>query len=57
MKEKYTAEELGLDSNLPDLETITNKFLLLQITVLPKVENAIVGDFVVPKITHMSNEL
>jgi len=56
LKEKYTAEELGLDSNLPDLEIPIKEILTASDYGSPQGrKRAIVGDFVMPKVTHSNN--
>jgi DNA (cytosine-5)-methyltransferase 1 len=56
LKEKYTAKELGLDSNLPDLLIPIKEILTASDYGSPQGrKRAIVGDFVIPKATHLNN--
>lgn len=56
LEEKYTAKDLGLDSNLPDLEIPIKTILTASNYGSPQGrKRAIVGDFVLPKITHANN--
>jgi DNA (cytosine-5)-methyltransferase 1 len=56
LKEKYTAKELGLDSNLPDLLIPIKEILTASDYGSPQGrKRAIVGDFVMPKVTHSNN--
>lgn len=53
IKDEYTALELGLDSNLPNLIVKEKKILTASNYGSPqKRKRAICGNFVVPKITH-----
>ena len=56
IKDKYTALELGLDPSLPDL-IINNKNILIASNYgSPQGrKRAIVGDYVIPEITHSAN--
>jgi len=56
LKEKYTALELGLDSNLPDLEIPIKEILTASEYGSPQGrKRAIVGDFIIPTKTHYNN--
>ena len=57
LKEKYTAEELGLDSNLPNLKILKQILTASNYGSPQDRKRAIVGDFVVPKITHSNNPI
>lgn len=58
IKDKYTAMELGLDSSLPDL-IINNKNILVASDYgSPQGrKRAIVGDYIIPEITHTSDNI
>jgi len=58
LKDKYTAKELGLDDNLPDLEIPIKEILTASNYGSPQGrKRAIVGDFVLPQITHVNNPI
>ena len=58
IKDKYTAEELGLDKYLPDL-IINNKNILIASDYgSPQSrKRAIVGDYIIPEKTHLFNNI
>ncbi len=58
IKNKYSAIELGLDPSLPDL-IINNKNILIASDYgSPQGrKRAIVGDYIIPKITHSNNHI
>ena len=57
VKEEYTAEELGLDKNLPNLKIKIKNILTASDYGSPQGrKRAIVGDYIVPKKTHSNND-
>ena len=57
VKDKYTAEELGLDSSLPDLIINIKTILTASDYGSPQGrKRAIVGDFIIPDITNIDNK-
>lgn len=58
IKDKYTAKELGLDENLPDLELKTKNVLTASDYGSPQGrQRAIVGDYIIPEITNRDNPI
>jgi DNA (cytosine-5)-methyltransferase 1 len=56
IKDRYTAVELGLDPSLPDLIVNNKNILVASDYGSPQGrKRAIVGDYIVPKITHLNN--
>lgn len=56
LKEKYTAKELDLDPSLPDLELPIMNIMIASDYGSPQGrKRAIVGDFIIPEITHSKN--
>jgi DNA (cytosine-5)-methyltransferase 1 len=58
IKDKYTAEELGLDPKLPDLEIPIKHILTASDYGSPQGrKRAIVGDYIIPEKTHIGTEI
>ena len=58
VKDRYTAEELGLDPSLPDLEIPHKNILVASHYGSPQGrKRAIAGDYILPEVTHLNNPI
>lgn len=58
IKDEYTAEELGLDKNLPNLKIPIRQILIASDYGAPQGrKRAILGDYIIPNKTHENNNI